>query len=208
MVDERVAAVIARLRAEDTEQRRQGLPSERRTRNLDEETARYLYLLVRAVRPAQIVEVGSSNGLSTIWLALAAREYGGRVTGTEIVPERAAAANDNLAAAGLAGVARVIAGDAREIVAGLPGPFDFVFLDAEKDEYSAHFDVFFPKVRPDGLIVTDNVISHDCTAFQAMLRARDDVETVTLPLERGLEFTVKTSRQTADGSSEELRVES
>lgn len=195
MVDERAAAVIARLRAADTEQRRQGLPSERRTRNLDAETARYLYLLVRAVRPARIVEVGSSNGLSTIWLALAAREYGGRVAGTEIQPERAAAANENLAAAGLVDIAHVVAGDAREVVAGLPGPFDFVFLDAEKDEYSAHFDAFFPRVAPGGLIVTDNVISHDCAAFQAMLRARADVETVTLPLERGLEFTVKTSRE-------------
>ena len=81
-MDERAAAVIAELRAQDGEQRRQGLPSSQRTRNVDEETARYLYLLVRALRPRQILEVGSSNGLSTIWLALGAREYGGRVTGT------------------------------------------------------------------------------------------------------------------------------
>ena len=190
-VDDRAARVIAELRLSDSEQRWQGLPSEQRTRNLDEETARYLYLLVRAARPRQIVEIGSSNGLSTIWLALAARDHGGRVTGTELLTERAEEANRNLRAAGLDGVAEVVPGDARETIARLAGPFDLVFLDAEKDDYSAHFAAFFPKVAPGGLIVTDNVTSHDCTAYQAMLRARDDVETVTLTLERGLEFTVK-----------------
>lgn len=190
-MDERARAVIARLRAEDTAQRRLGLPSERRTRNVDEETARYLSLLVRASKPHQLLEVGSSNGLSTIWLALGARAHGGRVTGTELLPARAAEANANLASAGLDDIAVVLPGDARVTLAMLPGPFDFVFLDAEKDEYVAHFTAFIDKVAPGGVIVTDNVISHDCSAYQALLRARDDVETVTLPLERGLEFTVK-----------------
>src|SRR5947208_7922691 len=155
-VDERAAAVITELRAQDSEQRRLGLPSSERTRNVDEETARYLNLLVRALRPRQILEVGSSNGLSTIWLALAARQYGGRVTGTELLPARAAEANANLARAGLDAVANVVAGDAREVVAGLGGPFNCVFLDAEKDEYGAHFAAFFPKVAPGGVILTDN----------------------------------------------------
>lgn len=190
-MDERAAAVIAQLRAQDREQRRQGLSSALRTRNVDEETARYLQLLVRATRPRQVLEIGSSNGLSTCWLALAAREVGGRVTGTELLPDRAAEANANLARAGLAEVATVLPGDARQTVAGLAGPFDFVFLDAEKDDYSAHFAAFFPKVAPGGLVVTDNVTSHDCSAFQAMVRSRDDAQTVTIPLERGLELTLK-----------------
>jgi caffeoyl-CoA O-methyltransferase len=190
-VDKQAAAVIAELRAQDSEQRHLGLPSSRRTRNVDEETARYLNLLVRALRPRQILEVGSSNGLSTIWLALAAREYGGRVTGTELIAERAAEANANLARAGLDAVANVVAGDARETVAELGGSFNFVFLDAEKGEYGALFAGFFPKVAPGGVILADNVTSHDCTAYQAILRARDDVETVTVTLERGLEFTLK-----------------
>jgi predicted O-methyltransferase YrrM len=191
MIDARAAAVLAELRAADIEERRRGLPSAERARNVDEETARYLYLTVRAARPPQILEVGSSNGLSTIWLALAAREYGGRVVGTEILPTRAAEAGANLARAGLAEVARVLPGDARATVAGLDGPFAFVFLDAQNDEYGAHFATFFPKVPRGGLIITDNVISHDCTPFQAMLRARADVLTVTVPLERGLEVTLK-----------------
>ncbi len=191
MIDARAAAVLAELRAADHEERRRGLPSVERARNVDEETARYLYLTVRAMRPPQILEVGSSNGLSTIWLALAAREYGGRVVGTEILPRRAAEATTNLARVGLSEVARVLPGDARETVVGLDGPFAFVFLDAKNDDYGAHFATFLPKVPSGGLIVTDNVISHDCTAFQSLLRARADLLTVTVPLERGLEVTLK-----------------
>jgi caffeoyl-CoA O-methyltransferase len=183
--------VLAEMRAADREERRLGLPSVERARNVDEETARYLYLTVRAAKPQQILEIGSSNGFSTIWLALAAREYGGRVTGTEILPARAAEAAANLERTGLAAIARVVPGDARETVATLDGPFAFVFLDAKNHDYDAHFANFFPKVPSGGLIVTDNVISHDCTAFQAMLRARTDVLTVTVPLERGLEVTLK-----------------
>lgn len=190
-MDERARVVIDRLWTADREQRRLGLPSAERTRNVGEETARYLYLLSCAIRPRQILEIGSSNGLSTIWLALGAREANGTVTGTELLPERAAEANRNLVAAGLSDVARVIPGDARETVGRLSGPFDLVFLDAEKADYQTHFDAFFPLVPPGGLVITDNVISHDCSAFQAMLRAMDGVHTVTVPLERGLECTVR-----------------
>jgi caffeoyl-CoA O-methyltransferase len=191
IINARAEAVLAEMRAADLDERRRGLPSIERARNVDDETARYLYMMVRAARPPQILEIGSSNGLSTIWLALAAREYGGQVIGTEILPKRAAEATANLERAGLAAVGRVVLGDARETVAALDGPFAFVFLDAQNNDYSAHFATFFPKVSRGGLIVTDNVISHDCTPFQAMLRARADVLTVTVPIERGLEVTLK-----------------
>ena len=140
-----------------------------------------------------MLEIGSSNGVSTIWLAAAARQNGGRVTGTEILPERAAEANRNLAEAGLDAVARVVAGDARSTVASLPGPFDLVFIDAEKDDYVDHFEAVVDRVRPGGLILADNVVSHDLSAYQAMLRSRSDVETVTIPIDRGVEFTLKTA---------------
>ena len=89
-------------------------------------------------------------------------------------------------------MARVIPGDARETVARLDGPFDLVFIDAEKDDYVDHFLAVIDRVRPGGLILADNVISHDISAYQTMLRERADVETVTMPIGRGIEFTVKT----------------
>ena len=140
-----------------------------------------------------MLEIGSSNGVSTIWLAAATRENGGRVTGTEILPERAADANNNLAAAGLDAVAQVVAGDARTTAASLPGPFDLVFIDAEKDDYVDHLEACVDRVRIGGLILADNVISHDVSVYQAVVRARSDLETVTVPIGRGVEFTLKTA---------------
>jgi predicted O-methyltransferase YrrM len=193
LIDERVEAVLDRLYAEDAAQRAANLPSSQRTRNVDRESGRWLALLVRATKAREVLEIGSSNGVSTIWLAAAARQNGGRVTGTEILPERAAEANRNLATAGLDAVARILAGDARTTVASLPGPFDLVFIDAEKDDYVDHLQAVVGRVRPGGLILADNVTSHDLSAYQAALRARIDVETVTIPIGRGIEFTLKTA---------------
>ena len=193
MIDERIDAVLERLYADDAAQRAAGLPSSQRTRNVERETGRWLALLVRATKAREVLEIGSSNGVSTIWLAAAARQTGGRVTGTEILSERAAEANRNLAEAGLEAVARVVAGEAQATVASLPGPFDLVFIDAEKDDYVDHFAAVVARVRPGGLILADNVISHDLSAYQAMLRSLNDVETVTIPIDRGVEFTMKTA---------------
>jgi caffeoyl-CoA O-methyltransferase len=186
-----VQTLLDRLYAADRAQRDAGLPSSQRTRNVTPASGRFLNLLARAMGARSIVEVGSSNAVSTIWLALATRDVGGTVTGTELLPARAAEANANLEAAGLADVARVLPGDARETIASLPGPFDLVFIDAEKDDYSAHFLAVVAKVRPNGVILADNVTSHDVSAYQALIRGRDDVATVTLPIERGIEYTLK-----------------
>jgi caffeoyl-CoA O-methyltransferase len=193
MSDERVDAVLERLYAEDAAQRAANLPSSQRTRNVDRETGRWLGLVVRATKARTVLEIGSSNGVSTIWLAAAARENGGHVTGTEILTERAAEANRNLADAGLETVAHVVAGAARETVASLPGHFDLVFIDAEKDDYVDHLESVIDRVSLGGLILADNVISHDLSAYQALLSARGDVETVTVPIGRGIEFTLKTA---------------
>lgn len=185
------ADVLDRLYDEDAAQRAAKLPSSRRTRNVDRETGHWLNLLLRTMGARSVLEIGSSNAVSTIWLGDAARANGGTVIGTELIPERAADANRNLAHAGLAEVARVIPGDARATIATLDGPFDVVFIDAEKDDYVAHFEAAIDLVRPGGLILADNVTSHDISAYQDLVRSRTDMETVTVPIGRGIEFTVK-----------------
>ena len=112
--------VLDRLYADDARQRAAGLPSSQRTRNLERETGRWLRLLVLATSARAILEVGSSNGVSTLWLASAAAETGGHVTGTELLPERAAEANANLAEAGLGHVAEIADGDAPHTPRGCP----------------------------------------------------------------------------------------
>jgi predicted O-methyltransferase YrrM len=192
-MEERAAAVLERLYADDAAQRAAGLPSSRRTRNLERETGHWLSLLVRATGAQSIFEIGSSNGVSTIWLASAARDTGGQVTGTEILPARAAEGNRNLAEAGLSDIALIVSGDARETFRAVAGPFDLVFIDAEKDDYVDHLQAIVDRVRPGGLILADNVISHDCSAYQQLARQRGDLETVTIPIGRGVEFTVKSA---------------
>jgi predicted O-methyltransferase YrrM len=186
-----VSAVLARLYEEDAEQRRAGLPSSQRTRNVSVETGRFLVLTARSINAETVLEIGSSNGLSTIWLALAMRTTGGRVTGTEILPNRVEEANAHLAEAGLADRGKVILGDARQTAATLDGALDLIFIDAEKDDYVEHFLAAFPLLRSGGLVLADNVTSHDIGDYQSMLRQRNDLDTVTLPLDRGIEFTGK-----------------
>ena len=190
-MDSRATAALNRLYEEDAAQRAANLPSSQRTRNVDHETGRWLALLVRATGAREIVEMGSSNGVSTIWLASAARAAGGRVTGTEILADRAAEANRNLAVAGLDDIARIIPGDARETARSISGPIDLVFIDAEKDDYIDHLLAVIDRVRPGGLILAVNVTSHDISAYQDFVRGREELETVTIPIPRGIEFTVK-----------------
>jgi caffeoyl-CoA O-methyltransferase len=192
MIDQRAQAVLDRLYAEDERQRREGLPVAQHTRNLVESSGRFLMLLARSMVATNIVEIGSSNAVSTIWLASAIRETGGRVTGSEIIPERAAEANANLAEAGLAEFATVVAGDAAGIAAHVIGEVDLVFIDAEKEDYVAHFERIFARLRVGGVVIADNIESHDISDYQQMVAARNDCETVTLRFDRGLEMTIKT----------------
>lgn len=191
--DDAVMRVLDRLYRADAAERDAGLPSARRTRNLSAESGRLLAILAAAMGATSILEIGSSNGVSTIWLATAMRATGGFVTGTELIAERAAEADASIAEAGLAAFAKVVPGDARATMATLDGPFDLIFIDAEKDDYVAHADAALPLLRPFGLIVADNVTSHDLGGYQRMMRGRDDVESITLPFERGFELTLKTA---------------
>ncbi|MDQ3412773.1 MAG: DUF1442 domain-containing protein [Chloroflexota bacterium] len=184
-------SVLDRLYAIDAAERAAGLPSLQRKRNVDPETGQFLCMVARAVEAWSILEIGSSNGVSTIWLALAAREVGGHVFGFEIDPRRAAEAEANLAAAGLADFATVRRGDALEASGDLRGPFDLVFIDAEKQDYVRHVQNVVDRVKPNGMIIADNVLSHDISDYQQWVRDRAGLETITLPLDRGLELTMK-----------------
>lgn len=120
-----------------------------------------LFLLVRAIGARRILEIGTLGGYSAIWLARALPP-GGRLTTLEIDPHHAEVARSNLAAAGLAAVAEVVVGPAVESLADLAeqgaGPFDLVFIDADKEGYPDYLDWSVRLIRAGGLIIADNVV--------------------------------------------------
>ena len=162
-----------------------------RFRNVEPETAELLGVLVRAARARRVLELGTSNGYSTIWLADAVEATGGTLTSVEIDPARTALARANLDRAGLA--AELVTGDAAETLrASADGCFDLVFLDAEKDDYETLFRLGRPLLEPGGLVIADNVLSHAQTlgAYSAARQADPTLSSVTVPLDRGLELSV------------------
>ena len=107
--------------------------------------AEFLHFMVKATRAVNVLEVGTSQGYSAIWMGLGLEETGGRLTTIEIDTERHALAQRNVREAGLAGRVALVRGDAHREIAGLKGPFDFVFLDADKDGQMDYFKKLYPK---------------------------------------------------------------
>ncbi|HEU0164097.1 MAG TPA: class I SAM-dependent methyltransferase [Thermomicrobiales bacterium] len=184
------AKIITALQQEDHAQREANLPIEARTRNISAATGPFLWQMVVGHKPRTILEIGSSTGLSTMWLASAASRIGARLLGTEVIVERAAQNNAQLRRAGLDGTARVADSDHRNVDDVKSTAWEFVFLDAEKDDYLAHLQAIEPYLAPGAVILTDNVISHDCTELQNYLRGSAKYSTITIPLDRGIEYSV------------------
>ena len=179
--------VLRRLEDEDSRDRVDGTPKELRLRSVTPEVGWFLHLLVKLTGARRILEVGTSGGYSTIWLASAARETGGQVTTLEIDPAKVERARRNVVEAGLDGLVTIVEGDAYRTARALTGPFDFAFLDAEKEMY---FDLLEPLVgllRPGGVLVADNLLSHsaELAPFRQAAESHPALECVLLPIPRG-----------------------
>ncbi|MGZ4289901.1 MAG: O-methyltransferase [Gaiellaceae bacterium] len=192
MLDDRVRAVLSRLEREDAAERAQGLPSSERGRAVPPTTGRFLFSLVAPQADCEVLEIGGSRGYSTIWLAAGARYFGGRVLSLEHDPRKIDAWRRNIAEAGLEQWADLVEGDARETLPTIDDVFDVVFLDAEKEDYERLFQLARGKVEPAGVLVADNVLSHPeaLGAYSAARQADPTLESVTIPLDRGLEVSV------------------
>src|SRR5580765_6158858 len=192
MLDDRVRAVLARLEEEDYREREEGVARELRGRQVARSTGQFLFSLVAPQTDCAVLEIGGSRGYSTIWLAAGVRYLGGRVLSLEHDPLKCEAWRRNLAEAGLEDWAELIEGDANETLRAIDDVFDVVFLDAEKEDYEGLFQLARGKVEPAAVFVADNVLSH-ADALGAYSRARQEdptLESVTVPLDRGLELSV------------------
>jgi len=118
---------------------------------------RFLEMLVFALRPRHVLEIGTFSGYSSLAMA-AGLGPEGRITTCELSPVHAEAARRHIAASPYASRIEVIEGPAGETVRGLPGPFDFVFIDADKGGYRDYYEAVLPKLAPGGLIAADNTL--------------------------------------------------
>lgn len=182
MLDDRVRDVLARLEAEEV--RLPAVP-------VEPTTGRFLFALVAPQPDCLVLEVGAGRGHSTIWFGAGVRHLGGRVVSLERDPDVAADWRRNVSDAGLEDWCELHEGDALEILAEIEDVFDVVFLDAMKDEYERYFEHARRLVDPGGLVVADNVLSHEevLRAYSEARQSDPRLVSVTVPLDRGLEVT-------------------
>jgi predicted O-methyltransferase YrrM len=157
---------------------------------------RLLYVTARAIRARLIVEFGTSFGISTTYLAAAARANNGRVIGTEMEPGKARAARANIAEAGLAPFVDIRQGDAMNTLAPLEGPIDLLLLDGWKDIYLPMIKMLGPRLRPGAVVLADNIFTYR-RALRSYVEYMKDrangFDSVTLPIGfgHGMEYSVR-----------------
>jgi predicted O-methyltransferase YrrM len=178
--------VIAALWSEKLAQDARGLPKAERHRNLEPASAEFICALACGCGARRLLEIGGSSGLSTIALAAAARQTGGRLVSIEIEPARQALARQRLKELELADHVDFVLADAGRVL-GQYEALELVLIDCEKDDY-VHF-LGLLKLSPGAFVVADNILSHDLREYVAAVRAYPRVESVTLPIGKGLEVS-------------------
>lgn len=160
----------------------------RRLLNITRDTGELLALLVRATGARRILEIGTSNGYSTLWLAAAAQASGGVVTTVERSDFKAGLARGNFERAGFGASIRLIHGDAGDFLAGAgPASVEFLFLDSERSDYAGWWPLIERALTPHGLLVVDNAVSHagELAEFVARVRAAPGWTSCLVPVGNG-----------------------
>ncbi|MBN1329388.1 MAG: O-methyltransferase [Candidatus Heimdallarchaeota archaeon] len=185
--------LLIELEKIDTEERQKGLPVSVRMRNITPDVGLFLNMMVKTSKSKTILEIGTSNAYSTIWLGLAAKDNNGKIITLELDPRKISLARENLTKAGLIDIVQIIEGDAKESIKSLNIEFDFVFLDAEKEDYIDYFNLVFPKIKPGGIIIADNVVSHseELKDYLEHVRSNPNTQSILIPVGRGEELTIK-----------------
>ncbi len=185
-IPEPIAAVMHHLETIDTRDRTDGTERRKRLRQIPPETGRFLALQAAMAPEGRYIEIGTSAGYSTLWLALACRQVGRKVTTFELLDDKAALARETFELAGVQDVVEFVHGDALE---HLPNCTDvsFCFLDTEKELYADCYEIVVKNMIAGGVLVADNAINHAPTLQPMLDRALADerVDAVILPVGKG-----------------------
>ena len=157
-------------------------------------TATVINILIKESKCRKLLEVGTSYGYSTLWLAEAARATEGQLVTLELQATKAEHARTQIARAGLAEQVEFRIGDALATLKDLTGPFDFVLIDLWKHLYVPVFDLLYPKLEPGAIVVADNMITPegaraDAIAYRRHVRAARHMTSVLLPVGSGIEVS-------------------
>ncbi len=187
LVPSRIRTVMASLEGRDAADRLDGTPQSRRLRAIAPEVGPFLLTLALAGEARTIIEVGTSAGYSTLWLAVAAQRTGGRVVTFEVDPAKVEVARESFASAGVADLVDLETTDGGAGLAAWAGRADLVFLDAEKEDYVRFLDPAVEALRPGGLLVADNLTSHaaDLEEFRAAALGDPRLVGLVVPIGRG-----------------------
>jgi predicted O-methyltransferase YrrM len=161
--------------------------------NLEPASAQLLSILVRASGATRAIEVGTSNAYSTIWLAWSLAPAGGRIVSIDRNPDKHELARENLRRADLLDRVELRTGDATEIARELTGPFDLVFLDADRRKFPEQMQILLPKLAPKVLVIADNVLSHpeEIAGYLKLISGLADFEHTTVSVGKGLSIAYR-----------------
>lgn len=155
-------AIIERmqyLEAIDAKDRQDGTSRLERLRQISAETGKFIAMLAASAPEGDYIEIGTSGGYSTLWLALACRALGRKITTFEVLEEKAKLAEETFRVAGVEDLVELIRGDGREHLQNYNN-ISFCFLDAEKEVYGDCYDLVIPNMVTGGILVADNAIDH------------------------------------------------
>lgn len=163
--------------------------------NISRATAEFLYLSIIEHNAQNVLEVGTSNGYSGLWISKALKKTGGKLTTIEYYPKRQDIAIENFTKCGTNDIITPIIGSACNVIKDFPQEkkFDFVFVDANKKESIDYFNLIHPHLIKGGIYTCDNVLSHKekVQPFIDAINAHPDYENVVLELPAGLSFARK-----------------
>lgn len=188
------------LRELETEGKRNDAEQEDRRKkflNLERPTAELVYVLLQASRRKHVLEIGTSNGYSTIWLCAALRNWSdATLISIDASAEKLTLARKNLARAGFEDRVELRQGHATEVVAGLTEPFDCVFFDADRFSAPAQVHLLLPKLNNDVLLLADNAISHpdEIAGYRATVEQLSGFVWTVTPVGKGLHIAWRSQR--------------
>jgi len=161
--------------------------------NLDPQEAQLMSIMVRSGQRKRLLEIGTSNGYSSIWLAWSVQFTGGHLISLERDADKQAMADANLKRAGLRDKVDLLLGDATELVSQLKGTFDFVFFDADRLSAPEQLKLLLPKLEAGALLLADNVLSHpeQIAPYLEAISSLPEFEHMVIPIGKGLSVAYK-----------------